>query len=262
MGMFSQVSEAASQTECGAYLDLEVQRKCVEAKDESESRYLTHWGYVFCRKFKNAREGGDSSENLKKWIAKTTYCLQKSVEKRRSNSCKDIEDSAIDDHLGCYKKSGFCRLKGDDIAVLTKTLFSVDLLDREKLPRSLLDGVKLLKCSFFENMKHVFAFAVDVFKALGKWTSKKARTTIKELIENIPKNRRDFDKYMLNASSAYFTGDSSPSSRNDFYSRFKRFDYSMSVEQFLNSEKMSSSSSLVELEGRLDRALSATQGAK
>lgn len=234
----SDLGFALSKDNCNYYLETELLRKCVESNAKEETRYLTHWGYVFCRKFENRKESSNSSQKLKTWISNTTLCLQESIKRSRDKSCKDIETNAIDDHIDCYRNSGFCSLSPNDIAQLFKTLFSVDIIDREKLPRSIFDGIELIKCNLVDKMKYIFVFAIDIFQSFGKWTSNKARKTVKDLILNIPESKPEFDRYMVKAISAYFSGNSA-SSQSELFSKLNKYDFNMSMNQFLTKEKLS-----------------------
>ncbi len=103
-GLFLFVSAAVaapSSGGCGFYLDLEKRLHCAE-----KTNYLTSYGYPYCEKFQSNMKHWTSGP-LKRWVPKTSHCLQESL---NETPCDSLAARALQTHSTCYAQGGFCRL--------------------------------------------------------------------------------------------------------------------------------------------------------
>lgn len=99
--------------------------------------YWLAYGYKFCRLF--LTETQDFSESSKEWMSKVRYCLQEEIKQGTDKlSCQEDRKFAMDSHVDCYIKTGFCQLSLKDRASIIWMLRSALVL-----PITYMEGVEL-----------------------------------------------------------------------------------------------------------------------
>lgn len=113
-----------SSKSCEYYKTVEASYQC------GRSGYPLQFGYRLCEKYRKAE--ASMSKAVKRWFPKIRLCLQEYIARNHGNfrSCSDLHQRAIDSHIGCYLKTGFCELSwADSIQILRVT--STDILNSD-----------------------------------------------------------------------------------------------------------------------------------
>lgn len=113
-----------SSQNCEYYKTVEASYQC------GSTGYPLQFGYRLCQKYLKAEPS--ISKTVKKWFPKVRLCLQEYIARNHGNfrSCSNLHTRAIDSHIGCYLKTGFCDLSwADSIQILKVT--SRDILNRD-----------------------------------------------------------------------------------------------------------------------------------
>lgn len=113
-----------SSKSCDFYKTVEASYRC------GTSGYPLQFGYRLCEKYRKAEPS--MSKAVKRWFPKVRFCLQDYIARNHGSfrSCSDLHQRAIDSHIGCYLKTGFCDLSwGDSVQILKVT--STDILNTD-----------------------------------------------------------------------------------------------------------------------------------
>lgn len=115
---------APSRKNCHYYKQVEKEYRC------GPEGYPLMFGHRLC--FKYLQTEKKLSKDIQKWFPKIRYCLQNFIEKQHGaiRDCQDLKRQALDSHIGCYKRTGFCELSFQDrLSILQVT--SSDLLNMD-----------------------------------------------------------------------------------------------------------------------------------
>lgn len=98
---------------CSYYLCREKEHAC------GTKGYYLGFAYKYCQQSVD-KLNAKMSEQGKTWSKNVAICLQQSVEKiPYEDNCSDVKKSAINEHVNCYKETGFCELsKRDQLKVI------------------------------------------------------------------------------------------------------------------------------------------------
>jgi len=113
-----------SSRSCEFYKTVEANYHC------GSSGYPLQFGYRLCEKYRKAEPS--MSKAVKRWFPKIRLCLQEYIARNHGSfrSCSDLHQRAIDSHIGCYIKTGFCELSwADSVQILKVT--STDILNSD-----------------------------------------------------------------------------------------------------------------------------------
>lgn len=105
--LFSSTVFARSQ--CDFYQDISNKLQC------SQDDYFLRFGEKYCRVF-IAKAPRFSSEG-QNFLRQVRQCLIQKIAngvKHGALSCSNMDELAMDHHINCYVKSGFCTLSGSD----------------------------------------------------------------------------------------------------------------------------------------------------
>lgn len=106
---FFLISTAQAQPVCAIYGQVSQKLRC------DSSNYLRRFGEKYCFTFLN--QEARFSPQGQVFLRKVRHCLVKKLaQDYRSGelTCANVEDIAIDRHVECYARSGFCFLGGTD----------------------------------------------------------------------------------------------------------------------------------------------------
>jgi hypothetical protein len=115
-------SPVYSQTECQQFSSDCEYYSCVEATKHCGKRgYLMGFGDKYCRKFSKKEE--KLSREGKTWMIAVRTCLIHRLENVSTGlTCKQYKREAIDQHVPCYTKSGYCDLSKKDKKTIIKII--------------------------------------------------------------------------------------------------------------------------------------------
>ena len=104
--------------------------ECREINNEckcGDKGYYIGYGYKYCKRFNEITRFKLSSPG-RRWVERTTRCLQEYLDKRVpwNTPCEKVRKMAFDSHPGCYVKSGLCSLSPIDWWHIFKTVDSSD----------------------------------------------------------------------------------------------------------------------------------------
>jgi hypothetical protein len=122
--MTSAFAANPSSRNCEYYKTVEASYQC------GSSGYPLQFGHRLCQKYLKAEPS--MSKAVKRWFPKIRLCLQQYIERNHGSfrSCGDLHQRAIDSHVNCYLKTGFCDLSwADSIQILKVT--STDILNTD-----------------------------------------------------------------------------------------------------------------------------------
>ncbi len=115
-----------SRSSCNYYLTVENDYNC------GFNGYPLKFGYRLCQKYLKAEP--NMTRNVQKWFPKIRHCLQDYIADGRGSfrTCDDLHKRAINSHIGCYVKTGFCSLgimdQADILAATSFDLFNLDIM--------------------------------------------------------------------------------------------------------------------------------------
>ncbi|MBT7611234.1 MAG: hypothetical protein HN576_15855 [Bacteriovoracaceae bacterium] len=120
--LFSYTTLGFTQTECQQFANDCEYYSCVEEiKHCGKHGYLIGFGYKYCRKFSN-KEQNLSGEG-QSWIVSVRACLIERLDNVEPDlSCKQYRQEAIEQHVPCYTKSGYCDLSKKDKKTIIKMI--------------------------------------------------------------------------------------------------------------------------------------------
>lgn len=95
-----------SETDCHYYLEVEESYKC------GPRGYPLNFGHRLCEKYLRAEPEARTGVQL--WFPKVRFCLQDFIAGGSFLDCQDLRRQAINSHVDCYKKTGFCELSSKD----------------------------------------------------------------------------------------------------------------------------------------------------
>ncbi len=103
---FQAIDEPSSEN-CAYYGLLEQKLAC------GHHAYLQRWAYPMCEKYIKAAPG--LSYELQVWFPQIRLCLQEALYFHEDLvNCKNLNDFAVDSHVFCYVKTGFCEMSSED----------------------------------------------------------------------------------------------------------------------------------------------------
>ena len=101
---------------CEYYRDIEARFLCGRAG------YPLNYGYRMCKLYLGQQS--QVSPGLKNWFPKVRFCLQKYLynNQTRFHGCEDLKARALNSHVACYVKTGFCELPWSDRLSIIRSL--------------------------------------------------------------------------------------------------------------------------------------------